>query len=253
MMGRFQDKVVIVTGGAMGIGEAAVTAFAQEGAKVVIADISKKGVEVSERLKSQGLEVSFIEADMGKADQIKSLIEKTVALYGKLDIMVANAAQVMYKPAVEHSPEDISQLLKVNTKGVYFCDVYASEQFIKQGTAGAIVNTGSAAAVVARTTVPGYCVSKGGVTLVTQALAKTYAPHGIRINTVCPGGVMSPMMKENLQQAQTQAAFKAAVATHPIGRLAEPEEIAAGILFLASDEASFIAGTMLTVDGGFCI
>ncbi|GKS12251.1 short-chain dehydrogenase [Paenibacillus chitinolyticus] len=243
---RFTDKVAIVTGGASGIGEATVRLFAQEGAKVVIADFSDRGQTVADELKAKGREALFVKTDVTKEDDVKHMVAETVKQYGKLDILFANAGIAKDGPADKLSWEAWQKTIDINLSGVFLSDKYALEQMLAQGTGGAIVNCGSIHSHVGKAGVTAYASAKGGVKLLTQTLGIDYAQHGIRVNAVCPGYIDTPLIA-----GRTQAITDHLTALHPMGRLGKPEEVAKAVLFLASDDASFVTGTTLLVDGGY--
>ncbi|SFC38045.1 glucose 1-dehydrogenase [Bacillus sp. UNCCL81] len=243
---RLENKVAIVTGGASGIGEATVRLFVEEGAKVIIADFSERGNDLSIELNSKGYDTLFVKTDVSKEEDIKQLINEAVNQFGKLDIMYANAGIANDAPALELSFENWKRIIDINLSGVFLSDKYAIEQFIKQGTGGVIVNAGSIHSFVTLPSVTAYSSSKGVVKLLTQNLCTAYAKEGIRINAVCPGYIDTPLLKSIDPQKKEYLA-----SLHPQGRLGKPEEIAKAVLFLASDDASFINGTTLLVDGGY--
>lgn len=243
---RFEDKVVIVTGAASGLGEASAIEFAKEGAKVVLSDVSETGKEISDKLNADGHDTAFIKADVASEKEVKNLVSKTVELYGKLDVMFANAGINIEGQVHELEFEDWKKVLDINLNGVYFCDKYAIQQFKKQGTGGAIVNMGSIHSHVARTGLTAYSASKGGVKMLTQQIAAHYTKDGIRCNTICPAYIRTPIIDTVPKEIQAKLE-----SLHPIGRLGEPIEVAKAVLFLASDDASFISGSSLLVDGGF--
>ncbi|GLX67267.1 SDR family NAD(P)-dependent oxidoreductase [Paenibacillus glycanilyticus] len=243
---RFQDKVAVVTGGASGIGEATVRAFAAEGAKVVIADFSERGTEVAEELNKQGLDAYFVKTDVTNEDSVKAMVDATVEKYGKLDIMFANAGIGAEGQSHELELKDWQRMIDINLTGVFLSDKYAIAQMLKQGTGGAIVNCGSIHSHVARNTIPAYAAAKGGVKLLTQSNGIAYAQQNIRVNAICPGYIDTPLLKDASDEARNYL-----VSLHPMGRLGKAEEIAKSVLFLASDDASFVTGTTLTVDGGY--
>ncbi|WP_217560350.1 SDR family NAD(P)-dependent oxidoreductase [Paenibacillus sp. GbtcB18] len=243
---RFTDKVAIVTGGASGIGEATVRLFAREGAKVVIADFSDRGQTIADELKAEGHEAMFVKTDVTKEDDVKHMVAETVKQYGKLDILFANAGIAKDGPADKLSWEAWQKTIDINLSGVFLSDKYALEQMLAQGTGGAIVNCGSIHSHVGKAGVTAYASAKGGVKLLTQTLGIDYAQHGIRVNAVCPGYIDTPLIA-----GRTQAITDHLTALHPMGRLGKPEEVAKAVLFLASDDASFVTGTTLLVDGGY--
>ncbi|GGG07600.1 SDR family NAD(P)-dependent oxidoreductase [Paenibacillus aceti] len=243
---RFENKVAIVTGGASGIGEATVRLFAAEGAKVVIADFSDRGQTVSDELNGQGFDTLFVKTNVTSEQDVIHMVERTVEKFGKLDILYANAGIAKDAPADQLSFEDWKRTIDINLTGVFLCDKYAIKQMLAQGTGGAIVNTGSIHSHVGKSRVTAYASAKGGVKLLTQSLSADYATQGIRINAVCPGYIDTPLI-----QGRTEEITKHLVGLHPMGRLGKPEEVAKAVLFLASDDASFITGTSLLVDGGY--
>ncbi|RKN86867.1 SDR family NAD(P)-dependent oxidoreductase [Paenibacillus ginsengarvi] len=243
---RFESKVVIVTGGASGIGEATVRLFAQEGAKVVIADFSDRGQSVSEQLNADGNDTLFVKTDVTQEEQVALMVKKTVQKYGKLDILFANAGIAKDMPAHELTAEAWQRTIDINLTGVFLCDKYAIMQMLEQGTGGAIVNCGSIHSHVGKSGVTAYASAKGGVKLMTQSVGIDYAKKGIRVNAICPGYIDTPLLA-----GRSEAVNEHLIGLHPMGRLGRPEEVAKAVLFLASDDASSITGTTLLVDGGY--
>lgn len=247
---KLKDKVAIVTGGAGGIGSATVRLFVEEGAKVVIADFSERGKDLSDELNEKGYDTMFIKTDVTDEEQMKSLVEQTVSKYGKLDIMFANAGIAIdgSKSIHELSYEKWKKTIDINLNGVFLADKYAITQMRKQGTGGAVVNTGSIHSLAGREGWTAYTSSKGGVKLLTQTLGATYAREGIRVNAVGPGYIDTPLIAS---ETGAEQARKELTALHPMGRLGQPEEVAKAVLFLASDDSSFVAGSILVTDGGY--
>lgn len=243
---KLQDKVAIITGGASGIGESSVRAFVEEGAKVVIADFSDRGQEISDELNAEGYETLFVKVDVSDEDQTKNMINKTVEKFGRLDIMFANAGIAKDAPALELSYEDWKTTIDVNLSGVFLSDKYAIEQFQKQGDGGVVVNCGSIHSFVSLPSPTAYSSAKGGVKLLTQNLCTAYAKDGIRVNALCPGYIETPLLKD-----LDEAHLNHLKSLHPQGRLGKPEEVAKSVVFLASDDAGFVNGTTLLVDGGY--
>ncbi|MCL2760400.1 MAG: SDR family oxidoreductase [Desulfuromonadales bacterium] len=243
---RFKSKVVIVTGGTSGIGEATVKAFAKEGAKIVIADFDEKGKDLASKLKKAGHEALFIKIDVSKEKDTKKMVAETVKHFGKIDILFANAGIANDNEATGLTLEAWQKTIDVNLTGVFLSDKYVIEQMVKQKSGGAIVNCGSIHGFVGRNQVTAYGASKGGVKLLTQTLAIDYAKHNIRVNAICPGYIDTPLL--DIIPAKQK---KALAALHPLGRLGRSEEVANAVLFLASDEASFITGASLLIDGGY--
>ncbi|MGQ5718225.1 SDR family NAD(P)-dependent oxidoreductase [Pseudochrobactrum asaccharolyticum] len=240
---RFKDKVVIVTGGASGIGEASVRAFAREGAKVVIADFADHGQALADELGAD--KALFIKIDVRDSEAVQAMIAQTVAQFGRLDVMFANAGIAADGPIDELEESAWQHTIDINLGGVYLCDKYAIQQFLKQG-GGVIVNCGSIHSHVGKRGVTAYAAAKGGVKLLTQTLGIEYGAKGIRVNAVCPGYIDTPLLSHIPDDAKEKL-----VALHPMGRLGRAEEVANAVLFLASDEASFVTGSSLMVDGGY--
>ncbi|MDR2312300.1 MAG: SDR family oxidoreductase [Brucellaceae bacterium] len=240
---RFKDKVVIVTGGASGIGEASVRAFAREGAKVVIADFADHGQALADELGAD--KALFIKIDVTDSEAVQAMIAQTVAQFGRLDVMFANAGIAADGPIDELEESAWQRTIDINLGGVYLCDKYAIQQFLKQG-GGVIVNCGSIHSHVGKRGVTAYAAAKGGVKLLTQTLGIEYGAKGIRVNAVCPGYIDTPLLSHIPDDAKEKL-----VALHPMGRLGRAEEVANAVLFLASDEASFVTGSSLMVDGGY--
>ncbi|MFC4778060.1 SDR family NAD(P)-dependent oxidoreductase [Paenibacillus sp. GCM10023252] len=243
---RFEAKVVIVTGGASGIGESTVRLFAEEGAKVVIADYADHGQQVSDEMNKDGYDTLYVKTDVANEQQVIRMIDQTVEKYGKLDILFANAGIAKDGPAAELSLEGWQRTIDINLTGVFLCDKYAIQQMLKQEGGGVIVNCGSIHSHVGKARVTAYASAKGGVKLLTQSLGADYAAKGIRVNAICPGYIDTPLI-----EGRTEAITQHLVGLHPMGRLGRPEEVAKAVLFLASEDASFITGTTLLVDGGY--
>lgn len=244
-MGRFKNKVVIVTGGASGIGLASVQAFAAEGARVVVADFSEQGQTVVEGLEKAGNEAIFVKTDVADSASVRGMVEQTLARFGRIDVLFANAGIAADGPIDALSERAWHRTLDINLTGVYLCDKYVIEQMLQQG-GGVIVNCGSIHSHVGKAGVTAYAAAKGGVKLLTQSLAIDYGARGIRVNAVCPGYIDTPLLKDVPAEARAEL-----VKLHPLGRLGKAEEVASTVLFLASDEASFVNGASLLVDGGY--
>ncbi|KAB2752573.1 MULTISPECIES: SDR family NAD(P)-dependent oxidoreductase [Brucella] len=242
---RFGGKVAIVTGGASGIGEATVRAFVSEGANVVIADYSEHGQQLANELAGGTERAIFVKTDVTDTKAVQALIAKTVETYGRLDIMFANAGIAADGPIDELDETAWQKTIDINLTGVYLCDKYAIDQMRSQG-GGVIVNCGSIHSHVGKSGVTAYAAAKGGVKLLTQTLAIDYGAQNIRVNAVCPGYIDTPLLKDIPDDKK-----QALVALHPIGRLGRAEEVASVVLFLASDESSFVTGASILVDGGY--
>jgi len=213
---------------------------------VVLADISDKTAELSKSLNDQGYSTIFVKTDVSKEADVKNLVEQTVAKFGKLDVMFANAG-INIESTVEDLESDAWQkVIDINLKSVYLSDRYAIRQFRKQGTGGVIVNSGSIHSLVAREGLAAYSASKGGVKLLTQQIASEVSKYGIRAVAIAPGYIKTPLIETLSKEVVDNL-----VNLHPIGRLGEPREVARTVLFLASDDASFITDVTLPIDGGY--
>jgi len=241
-----ENKVAVITGGASGVGEATAKKFAEEGAKVVIADISEQAKKVVESIKDNGGDALFVSCDVTNEESAQHLMETTTQTYGRIDILIANAGVPEKKgPLHQLEMKDWQKVMAIDLNGVVITNKYALQQMVKQGS-GAIVNMGSILAHVGQENSTAYSAAKAAVVNLTRSEALTYATQGIRVNSVSPGYVDTPLISQ-LPEDTAQAM----IARHPIGRLAQPEEIAEAILFLASDRASYVTGTVLHVDGGY--
>ncbi|GAA0417444.1 MAG: SDR family NAD(P)-dependent oxidoreductase [Bacillota bacterium] len=243
---KLAEKIAIITGGASGIGEATVRLFVQEGAKVAIADFSDHGQEISDELNQKGYETIFIKTDVSNEEHTKNMINQTVRHFGRVDIMFANAGIANDANIHELSYDKWKKTIDINLSGVYLSDKYAIEQMRQQEDGGVIVNSGSIHSFVGKDSVTAYSAAKGGVKLLTQTLGIAYAKEGIRVNAICPGYIDTPLIAKSSPEVKDHL-----VSLHPMGRLGKAEEVAKSVLFLASDDASFIAGTTLLVDGGY--
>ncbi len=247
---RLQNKVALVTGSGSGIGRATAIRLAQEGARVAVADRNTTmGPETVQMIKGQGCDAFFVEADVSKVPDTERIVAETVAKYGQLNILVNNAAVMIEKNAVDTTEEEWDRIVDTNLKGTFFCAKYAILQFRKQGSGGAILNMASVNSFFAEGGIAAYCATKGGIAQLTRALAIDHSGEGIRVNAICPGWIETPL-NANFFAIGPHIREQAAK-LHAIGRIGQPEEIANGVLYLVSDEASFVTGALLTIDGGF--
>jgi meso-butanediol dehydrogenase / (S,S)-butanediol dehydrogenase / diacetyl reductase len=248
---RLEHKVCIITGGGSGIGRATSLLFADEGARLVVADKRAGHAQaVASECTAKGAEAIAVEANVANAADVKRMIEKTVERFGRLDVLVNNAGYGIPGSVVETDEDAWDALMAVNVRGVFLCSKYAIP-VMKANGGGAIVNTASVVAAVGIGNRAAYCASKGAVAALTRAIAIDHVGDGIRCNAIAPGTIDTPYFDEILQKsADPGATRKALAARQLLGRLGTPEEIAAGILFLAGDESRFATGTILTLDGG---
>lgn len=248
---RLAGKVGVITGAGSGIGRATALLFAREGARVVAADIKLPAAEETvEAIRQAGGDARAMEMDVATAASVQRLFKGTLDAYGSLDVLVNNAGYGFAATVEETEEEDWDRLMAVNLKGVYLGCKYAIPIMRRQG-GGVIINTASVVAMVGIENRAAYCASKGGVAALTKAMALDHVRDGIRINCVAPGTVETPYFTEIFAKSSDPAGLrKQFEARQAMGRLGRPEEIADAMLYLASDESSFVTGSMLVVDGG---
>lgn len=250
MAGVVAGKVALVTGASSGIGRATALAFAREGAKVVVADVTVEGGEETvAQVEKAGGEAIFVKTDVSKAVEVEALVAKTVATYGRLDCAHNNAGIAgNAKTIVADTEDNWDRILAINLKGVWLCMKYEIAHMLKQG-GGAIVNTASGAGLIGVRRGGAYVASKHGVVGLTKTAALEYAKAGIRVNCVCPGPIDTPMLQGI--GGSNQVVIERMVAAQPGGRLGKSAEIAEAAVWLCSDAASFITGLPTPVDGGY--
>lgn len=248
MENQFKGKVAIVTGGSFGIGKATALSFAKKGAKVAIVDWVEDS-ETINAIKAIGGEVIFIKCDVSKREAVRAMVEKTISTFGRLDYAFNNAGiEGENGKTQECTEENWDKTIAVNLKGIWLCMKYEIPEMLRQGK-GVIINCASIAGLVGFAGLPAYVASKHGVLGLTKTSALEYAKLGIRVNAVCPGAIKTAMIDRitgNKKEAEEQFAEM-----EPIGRLGQPEEVANAVLWLCSDEASFVTGHPMAVDGGW--
>jgi NAD(P)-dependent dehydrogenase (short-subunit alcohol dehydrogenase family) len=253
-MGRVEGKVALVTGGALGIGAATCLVLAREGAAVAVTDVhDDEGREVAERVQRDGGRARFWHLDVTDENAVARVLEEIAAAFGKLNVIVNNAGIAgVNKPTHEISAEEWDRVIDVNVRGVFFCTKHAIPHLQAAG-GGSIVNISSIYGLISAPDIPPYHASKGAVRLMTKTDALLYAQDGIRVNSVHPGYIWTPLVAELARQSpEGEAAFRRQLdARHPIGHVGEPDDIAFGILYLASDESKFVTGSELVIDGGY--
>lgn len=249
---RFTGRVVVITGGGTGIGKACALAFAEEGARVVVAGRRESPLKetVDEILLRNGQGVYQV-TDVSKSDQVDRLVEKALENFGKVDVFVANASMVLVSPIEETTDEEVHRLINTNVKGTYFQLRKAATMMKRQGF-GNIVAMSSMSGLIGHPGMTLYCATKAAIANLVRALALELATTNIRVNAVCPGTIDTPMPRDYAAStADPQATLQLFVDAEPVKRLGDPSEVATVALFLASDEASFVTGAMYAVDGGF--
>jgi len=252
-MNRMKDKVSIVTGGSLGIGKASCSLLAMEGAKVAITDLrEKEGQELASDIKNKGGEVEYWYLDVTDENNVKSVFEKVNEKFGKINVLVNNAGiSGVNKNTDEITEKEWDRVINVNLKGVFFCTKHVIPYMKANG--GSIINLSSIYGIIGAPDVPPYHASKGAVRIMTKTDALLYAKHSIRVNSVHPAYIWTPMVADMARQStkDIEQYKKQLGDLHPIGHVGEPEDVAYGIIYLASDESKFVTGSELLIDGGY--
>ena len=245
---RLEGKVAIISGGARGQGAAEAKMFAREGAKVVFGDIlDDEGKQIEAEINETGGDATYVNLDVTDEDSWKSAVDTAVDRYGKVDILVNNAGVAFWTFGDDASVEDWDTVMDINAKGVFLGTKSVIAEMRKAG-GGSIINISSISGMVGQATIhPGYNASKGAVRILTKSTAIQYAKEGIRCNSVHPGPVRTPMTERGWGTPEGRERIRQ---NTPLGRYADPDEIASGVLFLASDESSYMTGSELVIDGG---
>jgi NAD(P)-dependent dehydrogenase (short-subunit alcohol dehydrogenase family) len=254
-MARLDGKVAIVTGSALGIGQATVTALARHGARVTVSDINDDaGEATSASINKAGGQAFFQHADVGSSADMERLVDETVERYGKLDVMVNNAGVAIPGSVTDISEDNWHKLINIHLNGTWRGMRFAIPHMIKNG-GGSIVNMSSVQAIIGFQGWSGYAAAKGGIMALTQQAAIDYGPQNIRVNAIAPGAIMTPMNEKRLAEETDNAEELLALwnSWHALERMGTAEEVANLIVFLASDESSFITGSILKIDGGMTV
>ena len=247
MTAELTGRVGLITGGASGIGATCAEAFVAAGARVLVTDINEDaGQALADRL---GPDAAFAAADVRSTGAIVSVVARAVATFGRLDIVFNNAGKGLNAPLVDHSDQDVDDLMAINLRAIIVTSRAALPHLIANANGGVIINNASNGGAVGRAPDPVYCATKHGVVGFTKSLALAHAHQGVRVNAICPGPIDTPMLWGNFAGVPREEALRRILATCPDPRVATPEEVAAAVTFLASDAARFINGVSLPIDG----
>ncbi len=254
MSGNLSNKVAVITGASSGIGRATARLFADRGAKVVVVcRHSEKGIETVERIEANHGQASLVLGDVAKESQVQSMVQKIMTQYGRLDILVNNAGIYREGDVLNITAEDWQSVLATNLSGVFFCMKHCIAAMLKGG-GGVIVNVSSEAGLVGIKNQVAYNVSKSGVIALSKSTALDFAADNIRVNCICPGRVLTPLVEQVIADSPNPETTRRTLSEdRPLMRMGTPEEIAAAILFLASDDAPYTVGAVLAVDGGYTV
>ncbi len=248
---RLHHKVALITGGTSGIGEATAALFAREGARIAITGRNQeRGQKVVAAIERTGGNAIFLQCDVRFSEHCRRAVEQTTAAFGRLDVLFNNAGVYYPHTTLDCTEEEWDLQMDINLKGAFLMSKFALPAMIAQGS-GVIINNSSGWGLVGGDAAVAYCASKGGLVLLTKAMAIDHGQQGIRVNCICPGDVDTPMLPEDARMRGLKwEKYLAGAANRPMGRIGTPEEIAKAVLFLASDDSSFMTGAALVVDGG---
>jgi len=255
MGNRLKGKIAIITGAGSGIGEATAVIFGREGAKLVLAGRRVVKIQaVADRITAEGGEAIAVQTDVRYADQVQNLVNKTVERFGGLNVLFNNAGvRASRSTVVDLSEEEYERTMATDVKGLWLCCKYAIPEMIRSG-GGSIINCSSISAFIGQPLQGVYNVTKGGVDVLTKCMALDFAKNNIRVNNVDPGWVKTEMNEEELARwkAEGSKELEEVLRLHPLGRLGEPEDVAWAVVYLASDESSWVTGASFLIDGGYC-
>jgi len=248
---RLEGKVALITGGTSGIGSATAIRFAQEGAKVAITGRnSERGDQVVQDITASGGKALFIRSDVRKAEDCRQAVDLTLEYFGRIDVLFNNAGVFHPKTIPDCTEEEWDETIDSSLKGAFLMSKYTIPSMIENG-GGSIIHTSSGWGVLGGDKAAAYCAAKGGLIVMAKAMAIDHGPQGIRVNCVCPGDVLTPMLPDDaVKRGMSWDDYAVGAAERPLGRIGSPEDIASAVLYLASDESSFVTGDALVVDGG---
>ena len=248
---KLADKVALITGGNSGIGSATAALLAKEGAAVVITGRNtERGEQVAQSINDDGGQAMFIQSDVRIAEECRAAVEETLDRFGRIDVLFNNAGVLDPRTVPECTEEEWDETIDSSLKGAFLMSKYALPSMIERGS-GSIIHTSSGWGILGGGRAAAYCAAKGGLIIMAKAMAIDHGPHGIRVNCVCPGDVQTPMMPvEAAKRGVSWEEYLAGASERPLGRVGTADEIANAVLFLASDDSSFVTGESLVVDGG---
>ncbi|MFH1573508.1 MAG: SDR family NAD(P)-dependent oxidoreductase [Acidobacteriota bacterium] len=248
---KLDGKVALITGGNSGIGSATAALFAKEGAAVVLTGRNQeRGEQVAEAINEAGGEALFIQSDVRFADDCRRAVEQTLDRFGRIDVLFNNAGVYHPRTVPECTEEEWDETIDSSLKGAFLMSKYALPSMIERGS-GSIIHTSSGWGILGGDRAAAYCAAKGGLVVMAKAMAIDHGPDGIRVNCVCPGDVDTPMLPDDAEKrGMAWGDYLAGASDRPLGRIGTAEEIARAVLFLASDDSSFVTGEALVVDGG---
>jgi len=248
---RFEGRVALITGGTSGIGSATAERFAAEGARIAITGRNEeRGEQVVDAIAANGGEAIFIQSDVRLAADCKRAVDETLRRFGQIDVLFNNAGVFHPKTIPDCTEDEWDETIESSLRGAFLMSKYSLPSMIERGS-GSIIHTSSGWGILGGDKAAAYCAAKGGLIVMAKAMAIDHGPQGIRVNCVCPGDVMTPMLEvDAVDRGLTWDEYEEGASQRPLGRIGSPDDIASAVLYLASDEASFVTGDALVVDGG---